>query len=212
MATLLLRLAGPLQSWGVDSKFEIRDTLDFPTKSGVIGLLAAALGYSRGESLDRLNALNLGVRIDREGERLTDYHTAKGKKDKDAYITRRIYLADAVFLVGLESDDSVFLKELQDALKAPAYPLYLGRRSCVPEMPLMIGIRDTSLLMTLKNEPSQLSDWQKKTIADKKLRIITDSEIPDPSAILTDFPVSFSQKHRQFVPRSVKAHDAFAEI
>lgn len=210
MATLLLRLAGPLQSWGVDSKFEIRDTLDFPTKSGVIGLLAAALGYSRGESLDRLNALNFGVRIDREGQRLTDYHIAKS--EKDTYVTKRIYLADAVFLVGLESDNRVFLEELQDALKAPAYPLYLGRRSCVPEMPLVIGIRDTSLLMTLKNEPSQLSDWQKKTIADKKLRIITDSEIPDPSAILTDFPVSFSQKHRQFVPRSVKAHDAFAEI
>lgn len=44
MATLLLRLAAPLQSWGSDSKFETRKTGREPTKSGVVGLLAAALG------------------------------------------------------------------------------------------------------------------------------------------------------------------------
>jgi len=44
MATLLLRLAAPLQAWGADSKFETRKTAREPTKSGVIGLLAAALG------------------------------------------------------------------------------------------------------------------------------------------------------------------------
>ena len=104
MATLLLRLAGPLQSWGVDSKFETRGTLDFPTKSGVIGLLAAALGYSRDEPLDRLNKLKFGVRVDKEGVRLHDYHTAKGKKD--TYVTHRYYLSDAVFLAGLESGGS----------------------------------------------------------------------------------------------------------
>ena len=222
MATLLLKLAGPLQSWGVDSKFEIRDTLDFPTKSGVIGMLAAALGYSRDEPLDRLTSLNFGVRIDKEGKRLTDYHTAKSPKN--AYITRRIYLADAVFLVGLESENRAFLEELQKALYYPVYPLYLGRRSCVPEMPLVIGIRDTSLMTALQNEALQLSEWQKKiskNYAERKLRIIIDSEIPNPSSILQDLPVSFSQKYRQFAPRSVKeqesvkeyaAHDAFSEI
>lgn len=47
MATLLLRLAAPLQSWGSDSKFETRKTDREPTKSGVVGLLAAALGLRR---------------------------------------------------------------------------------------------------------------------------------------------------------------------
>lgn len=42
---LLLWLQAPLQSWGSDSKFGRRDTLNFPTKSGVMGLLCCALGY-----------------------------------------------------------------------------------------------------------------------------------------------------------------------
>jgi len=41
---LLLWLEGPLQSWGHDSKFGRRDTLPFPTRSGVLGLVLAALG------------------------------------------------------------------------------------------------------------------------------------------------------------------------
>ena len=52
---LLLRLAGPLQSWGMLSHFNERDTARFPTRSGVIGLLAAALGIARDEPLDGLN-------------------------------------------------------------------------------------------------------------------------------------------------------------
>jgi len=61
MATLLLRLAGPMQSWGYESKFEIRRTGAFPTKSGVIGMLAAALGMSREEPLDELCGLKFGI-------------------------------------------------------------------------------------------------------------------------------------------------------
>ena len=78
MATLLLRLAAPLQSWGADSKFEIRKTNREPTKSGVIGLLAAALGLRRDETeaLQRLNRLRFGVRVDQEGSLLVDFHTA----------------------------------------------------------------------------------------------------------------------------------------
>ncbi|MBR1437409.1 MAG: type I-E CRISPR-associated protein Cas5/CasD [Synergistaceae bacterium] len=217
MATLLLRLAGPLQSWGVDSKFETRGTLDFPTKSGVIGLLAAALGYSRDEPLDRLNELNFGVRVDKEGVRLhdyhtADYHTAKGKKD--TYVTHRYYLSDAVFLAGLESDDAEFLKELEEALRSPAFPLYLGRRSCVPSMPLVIGIRDTSCLTALKNEKWQLSEWRQKKntkTSSEKLRIIIDAETPNPLSVFHDLPVSFSQKYRKFAPRSVEEY-GYVEI
>ena len=51
MAVLLLRLAAPMQSWGTDdSKYETRKTEREPSKSGVIGMLAAALGYKRDES------------------------------------------------------------------------------------------------------------------------------------------------------------------
>ena len=129
MATLLLRLAAPLQSWGADSKFETRKTNREPTKSGVIGLLAAALGLRRDDAagLARLNGLHFAVRADREGSLLVDFHTANReedrKKGKAPYVTYRHYLQDAVFLVGLESEDTALLQELETAL--PAHPAAL---------------------------------------------------------------------------------------
>ena len=155
MATLLLRLAAPLQSWGADSKFEIRKTNREPTKSGVIGLLAAALGLRRDETeaLQRLNRLRFGVRVDQEGSLLVDFHTAgnptpaevcqarkKGKVSGASYITWRHYLSDAIFLAGLESDDEALLEELQTGefgkvgqafLPADAAPLF-GHPSARP--------------------------------------------------------------------------------
>ena len=103
MATLLLRLAAPLQSWGSDSKFETRKTDREPTKSGVVGLLAAALGLRRDdtEGLARLNGLRFAVRADQEGSLLVDFHTAKSRDT--SYVTYRHYLQDAVFLAGIES-------------------------------------------------------------------------------------------------------------
>ena len=103
MATLLLRLAAPLQAWGADSKFETRKTGREPTKSGVIGLLAAALGLRRDEreALLRLTGLRFGVRVEREGQLLVDYHTAKTQDEKTSYVTYRHYLQDAVFLAGI---------------------------------------------------------------------------------------------------------------
>ena len=225
MATLLLRLAGALQSWGAESKFETRRTMEFPTKSGVIGLLAAALGLSRDASLERLNALKFGVRVDQEGELLRDYQIAKGKKDKDTYLTYRYYLTDAVFLVGLESEDEDFLKELSDALQHPAFPLYLGRRSCPPTMPLLLGLRQSVLLAALQEEPWLVPLWRQNA-ENSKLRILTDSDQPEQDALLRDVPVSFSPIHRKYTWRAVHdhgymdakcdmmptEHDAFAEL
>ena len=132
MATLLLRLAAPLQAWGADSKFETRKTAREPTKSGVIGLLAAALGLRRDETepLTRLAQLRFGVRVEREGQLLVDFHMARNEEKDRSYVTYRHYLEDAVFLVGLESEDTALLQELAEALTHPVFPLYLGRRAC----------------------------------------------------------------------------------
>lgn len=147
MATLLLRLAAPLQAWGADSKFETRKTGREPTKSGVVGLLAAALGLRRDESeaLTRLTGLRFGVRVEREGQLLVDYHTAKTQDEKTSYVTYRHYLQDAVFLAGIESTDTALLQQLQQALLHPAFPLYLGRRCCPPTLPLCLGVRPVPL-------------------------------------------------------------------
>lgn len=77
MNTLLLRLEGPMQSWGVQSRFGMRDTESEPSKSGVIGLLCAALGLPRSANLENLVALRMGVRVDREGKISVDYQTAQ---------------------------------------------------------------------------------------------------------------------------------------
>ena len=77
MSVLLMRLSGPMQAWGVQSRFGVRDTTREPSKSGVVGLLAAALGRPRYAAIDDLAALRMGVRVDREGTLLRDYHTAQ---------------------------------------------------------------------------------------------------------------------------------------
>ena len=113
MGTLLLRFAAPLQSWGVESKFNRRGTEREPTKSGVIGLLASARGLRRTDDIADLKALKFGVRIDQPGQLLVDYHLAVAEaarapgaadytKNAGTFQTWRHYLADAVFLVGLE--------------------------------------------------------------------------------------------------------------
>ena len=140
MATLLLRLAAPLQAWGADSKFETRKTGREPTKSGVIGLLAAALGLRRDEreALLRLTGLRFGVRVEREGQLLVDYHTAKTQDEKTSYVTYRHYLQDAVFLAGIESEDAALLQQLQQGAAAPGVSA-VSRPPLLPAYPAALS-------------------------------------------------------------------------
>ena len=220
MATLLLRLAAPLQAWGANSKFETRKTGREPTKSGVIGLLAAALGLRRDEreALLRLTGLRFGVRVEREGQLLVDYHTAKTQDEKTSYVTYRHYLQDAVFLAGIESTDTALLQQLQQALLHPAFPLYLGRRCCPPTLPLCLGVRPGSLQEVLQTEPPLCPGRQS--------RILLDADpLETGTAPQRDVPVSFDPHHRQYGYRSVRElwqkvpdspetteHDPFREL
>ena len=227
MATLLLRLAAPLQAWGADSKFETRKTNREPTKSGVIGLLAAALGLRRDETepLTRLAQLRFGVRVEREGQLLVDYHTANReedrKKGKAPYVTYRHYLEDAVFLVGLESEDTALLQELAEALTHPVFPLYLGRRACPPTLPLCLGLREQGLVEALQAEPVLCPGESRPT------RIVADAAPQEPGAVpQRDVPLSYDPRHRQYGYRSAReislrqpagapeptAHDPFCEL
>ena len=202
MSTLLLRLAAPMQSWGID-KFERRGTERTPTKSGVIGLVAAALGRRRDESIEDLQALHFGVRVEQAGMLLRDYHTAKSHKS--AYVTNRYYLADATFLGGLEGDEPL-LAEIENALRHPAFPLFLGRRSCPPEGKLSLGIRaGKTLLEALREEPWLISLWSRRKAAPEvHLRIVTDADGRDTSAYpQRDVPLSYDQRHRKYGFRRV---------
>ena len=154
--TLFLRLEGPLQSWGERARWSIRDTAPEPTKSGVVGLLGCALGWESDDSLRELSdAIRIGVRCDRPGTVLVDYHTvsggvmsAEGKVKRNAtthepetVVSYRAYLCDASFLVAVESG-LAWIERLEQALQAPVWPVYLGRKSCPPSRPVLEGVGD----------------------------------------------------------------------
>ena len=219
MSTLLLRFAGPLQAWGADSRFDVRRTNREPTKSGVIGLIASALGLRRDAPLDELNRLRFGVRVDREGVLLRDLHTVR--KDKNtSYMTTRYYLSDAVFLVGLYSDDEALMQRLEHAVRNPAHPLFLGRRSCPPEGRVCLGLRQMPLEEALKSEPSLIPPKPSKSDEPQRVRIVLDD--PRGTARLNDLPVSFSPYNRQYAYRAARemwntfpsndAHDPMLEL
>ncbi len=237
MSTLLIRLAGPLQSWGTDSRFNTRQTGTMPSKSALVGLLAAALGLRRDSDLTRLSMLRFGIRTDQEGVLLRDFQTVHIPRRTAPEITYRYYLADAVFLAGVESPDESLLHELEAALKMPAWPLYLGRRSCPPSQPLVLGVRTPGLYEALTQEPWQVPEWRKREWARKhngtapKLPVFIDADGSGYGrTVISDDPISFDPRVRRYGFRAVEGmppvtppdaiaasfqnteHDAFAEL
>jgi len=157
--TLFLRLAGPMQSWGTSSRFQLRRTDVYPSKSGVLGLLLCARGIRREDAskeLPPLASLAMGVRVDRAGALDWDYHTAGAKigirkaeggikrtgntEDGpiETLLSRRQYLYDASFLVALHGPADV-VSACASALKDPVWPVFLGRKCCVPAEPVFGG-------------------------------------------------------------------------
>ncbi|MDY0050089.1 MAG: type I-E CRISPR-associated protein Cas5/CasD [Pseudomonadota bacterium] len=213
MPTLLLRLAGPMQSWGTTSRFDQRDTGKEPSKSGVIGLLAAALGIDREEwndDLQALAALTMGVRHDRPGVLKRDYQTAQNiisadrSKVHETAVTTRDYLADAVFLVALEGPDRSLLERAHAALNNPVWPLALGRKSYVPSEPIGLegGVVDRPLLDALAAWPWLAAQRKWEAIPERLLVSIESSD--GTGALRMDQPLS-SFAERRFGARSVRS-------
>lgn len=191
--TLLLRLEGPMQSWGYRSRFDYRDTALEPTRSGVIGLICAAMGIARGEDITRFEVIRMGVRVERDGRPDRDYQTACTKVDGSAggtVVSYRDYLADASFTVGLESQDRDLLEEIAKWLRDPQWILFLGRRAFPLTVP-PLGPDDVPEAGTL--EEKLLSGGSGK-------RVIL--EAPDGERTQYDWPLCFQE--RRFKPRSLR--------
>jgi len=216
MPTLLLRLVGPMQSWGTTSRFDERDTGKEPSKSGVVGLLAAAIGINRENwtDLEPLTRLSMGVRHDRPGIPKRDYQTAgcaatdtiikaDGKPARDGgVVSQRFYLADAAFMVAFEGDDRALLEKAHAALRDPVWPLALGRKSYVPSESVWMkdGLQDTPSRKVLEQWPWIASPrkWEKLP---EKLLVSFESE--DGAGVLKmDQPLS-SFSERRFGARFV---------
>lgn len=210
MPTLLMRLAGPLQSWGVKSRFSVRATELAPTKSGVIGLVAAALGRQRTDPLEDLSSLLFGARIDQPGTILRDFHTASEiDGGTPVSLSERYYLEDAAFLVGLEGESET-IQRIDEALRQPVFPLYLGRRSCTPSFPLALGIREKNLFTSLFEEPWQASSYFQRRNASitTEIRIDLDAvPIEHRHGFVSgsrDVPISFDPRRRDYGFREIE--------
>lgn len=214
MTVLLLRLAGPLQAWGDSSRFTRRDTGRYPTKSGVLGLLAAAEGRRRTDEIEDLADLRFGVRVDQPGQIQRDFQTAiNWSTDKSMPLSYRYYLSDAVFVAGVEGDANL-LGGLAEALAHPAYPLYLGRRSCPTSGRVSLGLSEQSLEEALRGEPWHASSWfRRKQPNQVQLELVVDAVDGDVDPVETrrDVPHSFSPERREYGWREV-AHRAPVEI
>ncbi len=211
MKTILLKFAGPLQAWGTDSHFETRHTDFYPSKSALIGIIAASLGYKRDEDakIQKLNELSFGVRIDQVGTLLKDYHTVKkykadGRLDR-TYVTNRYYLEDAVFLVAISHEDDAYIDMIKEALDFPYFQTFMGRRSLPMCADFLLEMTDEDVVFTLQNYEWQAAKWYQKKYPDraKFLEIYLDSDLSESGThnLRRDRVISFSQKERKFAHR-----------
>lgn len=212
MYTLLLRLEGPMQSWGTSSRFTQRDTGMEPSKSGVIGLLCAALGKPRNEAtsahgswpaLAELAAMEMGVRTDRAGTVGVDFQTAGGGRMAGerygvshvhgglfgSVMSHRFFLQDASFLVGFSSPDHALLKRLHEALANPVWQLYLGRKGYVPSVSPYLP--DGLVAQDLR---SALSTYPLVERADPEVRLILETRDPRGAEPRMDQPLDFARR------------------
>jgi len=226
--TLFLRLESPLQSWGEDSQWSERRTAPEPTKSGIVGLLACALGWNDDERIRDLSLrIRVGVRCDAPGTPapLKDYHTVGGGYDTPQLLnakgelklsggkphtepTWRYYLCDASFLVAVQSDDPQLIAELAEAIKNPHWPIFLGRKSCVPTRPPFDGVdAHPSLEAALEQHPARLLDRLQARRVTKRPRIVVECQagagVRHRDQILSRSLRLFEPRHsREYLPRN----------
>lgn len=206
MTTLLVELAGPQQSWGSSSRFATRSTELAPTRSGIIGMLAAALGMERTAPLDRFRDLRIGVRIDQPGTLERDFQTTRSFDGSHPFpLSHRYYLADAVFLVGIEgSRDELVL--FRDALAHPYFPLFLGRRAFPPSGPIPTELVDASVADALREAPWRARPHHRRSRPEAKVTVpvILDRAEGEPvGETRQDVPESFDPRRRRYSARDI---------
>ena len=204
---LILKLQGPMQSWGGHTYEDYRPSEGFPTRSGVVGLLGACLGIDREEKqrlLELAANISMAVRADELSvgiTRMTDFHTIQdarkvdGKPNKNPVISRREYLCDASFTIAVQvkAGSEFTTDDISEAVQLPVYTLFLGRRSCPVSRPLYEKrVKATTFTQALMR------------IAPGRGLIYSDvDEDSDGQIELRDVPLG---RHRQFTTRRVYIH------
>lgn len=232
MKHLALYLRAPLQSWGASSKFGDRRTLDAPTRSGLLGLLAAACGIDKNDEardrewLTRAAKLSLSVLAFRRGDRMPDYHTVGARYDRDdpwqkrmipvtpdgkprgTDLTHRDYLTDSVFGAVLSGDDDL-IAEMAAGLADPVWGVWFGRKSCIPTEPILAGVFDSdekardALAVRLRASLERGGGKVAGKGEDEAVKFdLVEAAVDEAEETLLDVPVSFSR--REFHARRIR--------
>jgi len=137
MDGFILHLYGPMQSWADTGFGQLREAGEFPSRSAVIGMIAAAMGIPRGDQrlVDVHDSLQTHVASIRQGRVMRDFHTVETRVGSSRTLTSRDYRHDAHFVVLVTGVASV-VQEAFCGLSEPCYGMFLGRRSCPPALPL----------------------------------------------------------------------------
>ena len=172
-----------MQSWGTSSHFETRNTDYYPSKSALIGIIAASFGYRRDQEqkIKELNELDFALRIDQPGMLLRDYHIAKKYKKtgefERTYVTNRYYMEDAVFVVAISHANDRRVEEIYEALQHPYFSPFMGRRSCPVPLDFIIKMTEEDAVTALEKLEWQAAEWYKKKYSDYRLEIYADKAL-----------------------------------
>ncbi|MBT2530136.1 type I-E CRISPR-associated protein Cas5/CasD [Streptomyces sp. ISL-99] len=231
MTGLVLRLAGLQQSWGERGVFHHRDTTAFPTRSALIGMFAAAQGRSREEALTPYQQLpgtpshkdlTFTIRIDTPGTLHRDFHTVGGGHPperrlrtgdggqrspvRSTLVSHRDYLTGAVFTLAVEGPDAL-IDHIASTLTRPRFAPYLGRRSCLPDEPLVVSAHSTDPVTELRERiPLTLAAPPRDSSTHLPVRFVWERPPPtaanvDPDRESTSEPVDLTSAARRHLPR-----------
>ena len=205
---IMLRLEGVLQSWGEASAWDNRGTENFPTKSAITGLIACAMGLEREdpEILQLMQSMTIGIRADRPGQAVCDFHTVQGMpnilnaagkgrgKNGNTIVSHRWYLQDASFLVVIETTEH-WKNRILTALNNPRWPVYLGRKSCIPSRPVLecVSCGYETIVQALRSYPVE-------NRAADLLPYEVETELTDGSSLSR---TDISAENRKFMRRKV---------
>ncbi len=215
---LALLLDGPLQSWGYGSRFDRRTTLPFPTRSGITGMICAAMGIGRTDTdaLAGFSEVRMTTLTFSQTGRLTDFHTVGGGYDPKTQrhqmprkannatpgvvVSRREYLLGSRFGVIL-SGPAERLTAMAEALRNPRWGIWLGRKSCIPATPVCQGIFDgfEAAASRLKTAVEEITGTPPRQGGRSVIEVERFAEGDD---TIMDLPLDFA--NRRFAPRRVK--------
>lgn len=211
MTVLTIKLTSPLQSYGNEASFNRRPTNSYPTKSAIIGIISAALGYRRDDNrIASLNQLEFAVRVDQVGSTMTDFHIVEYDLDKHTKkLTYRDYLQDFIYVVGIGSDNDDEIEKIIYALRHPRFQLSLGRRANPPAGVLKIDKfeSDSPVEVLSKKVPWQASKWYQRKYGKEifEADLFADANLlpNEPNLMVKDLVGSFDQRNRYYSYRGV---------